>query len=580
MDNFIESGLGELVLKAIADLGFQSPTPVQAQTLPLILDQDRDLIALARTGTGKTGGFGLPLVDAIDDQLPVVQALVLCPTRELCLQITRDFETFAKYRKGVKIAAIYGGAHAGEQIRALENGAQIVVGTPGRTLDLINRRKLKVESISRLVLDEADEMLNMGFQEELDAILSATPAEKQTLLFSATMPKEARKMAKKYMRNPNEVSVGHEDAGNSKVEHFYYQVKSAERFRLLQMLIEMEEDMYAVIFCRTRREVDEISNDLQSAGLPAAAIHGELSQAQRDKVMGQFRKRRVQLLVATDVAARGLDVQDLTHVINYNLPDQPEVYVHRSGRTGRAGKTGIAISIINGREGRKVRDIEKHTGITFAQGELPTAEIVYKKKVLRYVEKVEESVLADQRLKTLILSEVAPRLKDLSREELIEKFVGIALADLSKQMSDKRPLQADQAQEPERRERRRDINYTRFCIRMGKVHGLSAAQLIGMLNRRVPRKRVAIGKVDIQRNLTFFDVDTKEADIVMESLSGVVDKGVALDIQRYGDGEAAEKGDNNFRTERRGKSPKEKGGFKAKSFKKENGFKKKKKQQL
>lgn len=578
MDNFKESGLSELVLKAIADLGFEIPTPVQAQTLPLILDQDRDLIALARTGTGKTGGFGLPLVDAIDDQLPVVQALVLCPTRELCLQITRDFETYAKYRKGVKIAAVYGGAHVGDQIRALENGAQIVVGTPGRTLDLINRRKLKVENISRLVLDEADEMLNMGFQEELDAILSATPAEKQTLLFSATMPKEARKIAKKYMRNPNEVSVGHEDAGNSKVEHFYYQVKGAERFRLLQMLIEMEEDMYAVIFCRTRREVDEINNDLQNAGLPAAAIHGELSQAQRDKVMGQFRSRRIQLLVATDVAARGLDVHDLTHVINYNLPDQPEVYVHRSGRTGRAGKTGIAISIINGREGRKLRDIEKHTGIAFAQGELPTAEVVYKKKVLRYVEKVEETVVKDQRLQALLLSEVAPRFKDLSREELIAKFVGTALADLSKQMSDSRPLQADQVQDTERRERRRDINYTRLCIRMGKVHGLSTAQLIGMLNRRVPRKRVAIGKVDIQRNLTFFDVDTKEADIVMESLTGVVDKGIALEVQRFGDGEAAEKGADNFRAERRERSPKEKSGFKAKSFKKESGFKKKKKQ--
>ncbi len=579
MDNFKESGLGELVLQAVSSLGFETPTPVQAQTLPLILDQERDLIALARTGTGKTGAFGLPLVDAIDDQLPVVQALVLCPTRELCLQITRDFETFARYRKGVKIAAVYGGAHVGDQIRALENGAQIVVGTPGRTLDLINRRKLKVENLSRLVLDEADEMLNMGFQEELDAILAATPSEKQTLLFSATMPKEARKIAKKYMRNPNEVSVGHEDAGNSKVEHFYYQVKGSERFRLLQMLIEMEEDMYAVIFCRTRREVDEINNDLQNAGLPAAAIHGELSQAQRDKVMGQFRSRRIQLLVATDVAARGLDVQDLTHVINYNLPDQPEVYVHRSGRTGRAGKTGIAISIINGREGRKIRDIEKHTGITFLQGELPTAEVVHKKKVLRYVEKVEQTAIKDQRLEALLKSEVNERFKDLSREELILKFIGAALSELGQQMSENRPLQADQVvvQDTERRERRRDINYTRLCIRMGKVHGLSTAQLIGMLNRRVPRKRVAIGKVDIQRNLTFFDVDTKEADIVMESLTGVVDKGVSLEIQRFGEGEAAEKGGQDFRAERQERGFKAKGGPKAKSFKKDNGFKKKKK---
>lgn len=574
MDNFNESGLSEAVLRAIADLGFTTPTPVQAETLPLILGSDRDLIALARTGTGKTGGFGLPLIDEIDEDVREVQALILCPTRELCLQIARDFETYAKYRKGVKIAAVYGGAHVGEQIRALENGAQVVVGTPGRTLDLINRRKLKVGNIKRLVLDEADEMLNMGFQEELDAILGATPEEKQTLLFSATMPKDALRIAEKYMENPNQISVGHSDAGNSKVVHTYFQVRGSERFRLLKMLVEVEPEMYAVIFCRTRREVDGIANDMRMAGIHADAIHGDLSQAARDDVMGRFRRKQIQLLVATDVAARGLDVQDLTHVINYNLPDQEEVYVHRSGRTGRAGKEGQAFSIISGRESRKLRDIERHTGITFERGVLPTAEEIYQKQVMGYVERVEATDVTDNKLKAILASEVYERFSDLTKEELIDQFVGTALGDLSKRYAKNAPLQDEKPREErgerEDRSSRRDMDYTRLCIRMGKAHGMNPAQLIGMLNRRVPRKRVAIGKVDVQRNLTYFDVDAKEANVVVESLTGVVDKGVSLDVQVYGKGEsgANDRGGNDRGSSRGGSD-------KRKTFKKEFGFKKK-----
>lgn len=574
MDNFNESGLSEAVLRAIADLGFTTPTPVQAETLPLILGSDRDLIALARTGTGKTGGFGLPLIDEIDEDVREVQALILCPTRELCLQIARDFETYAKYRKGVKIAAVYGGAHVGEQIRALENGAQVVVGTPGRTLDLINRRKLKVGNIKRLVLDEADEMLNMGFQEELDAILGATPEEKQTLLFSATMPKDALRIAEKYMENPNQISVGHSDAGNSKVVHTYFQVRGSERFRLLKMLVEVEPEMYAVIFCRTRREVDGIANDMRMAGIHADAIHGDLSQAARDDVMGRFRRKQIQLLVATDVAARGLDVQDLTHVINYNLPDQEEVYVHRSGRTGRAGKEGQAFSIISGRESRKLRDIERHTGITFERGVLPTAEEIYQKQVMGYIERVEATDVTDNKLKAILASEVYERFSDLTKEELIDQFVGTALGDLSKRYAKNAPLQDEKPREErgerEDRSSRRDMDYTRLCIRMGKAHGMNPAQLIGMLNRRVPRKRVAIGKVDVQRNLTYFDVDAKEANVVVESLTGVVDKGVSLDVQVYGKGEsgANDRGGNDRGGSRGGSD-------KRKTFKKEFGFKKK-----
>ena len=573
MENFKDSGLKETVLQAVSALGFDTPTPVQAQAIPLILDAEKDLIALARTGTGKTGGFGLPLINDIDPEVKAVQALVLCPTRELCLQIARDFKSFAKYSKGVKVTAIYGGASVGDQIRSLENGAQVVVGTPGRTLDLIKRKKLKVEQIARLVLDEADEMLNMGFQEELDEILAATPAEKQTLLFSATMPKEARRMSKKYMHEPNEISVGHEDAGNSKVIHRFYQVKSADRFRLLQMLVELEPEIYAVIFCRTRREVDNIAHDLRTAGLNTAPIHGELSQAQRDDVMQRFRRRQIKVLVATDVAARGLDVQDLSHVINYQLPDAPEVYVHRSGRTGRAGKEGIAISIINGREKRKITAIEQHTGIQFEQAELPTAEEVYQTKVLHYAQRALEHKSQDAQLRKVIQEEVAPLFAGLSKGALIEQLMGLALADLSQRYADNSPLKGDKASE--RPAKRKNINYTRLCIRMGKAHGLTTNQLIGMLNRRVATKRVAIGKVDIQKNLSFFDVDAAAAQEVVKALTGVVDKGVELNVQIYGEGEPGG-GHGNSRKGRRGADfKKSRSGFK-KNFdkKKKKGLKK------
>ncbi|MEM6396070.1 MAG: DEAD/DEAH box helicase [Bacteroidota bacterium] len=558
MNNFEACGLEPQILRAIEKLGFEQPTPVQAQTIPIILKREQDLIALARTGTGKTGGFGLPIVQTVEKE-GGVQALILCPTRELCLQIARDLKDFSKFRKGIFCVAVYGGAPIGEQIRAIENGAQIVVGTPGRTLDLIKRKKLKVETVSQLVLDEADEMLNMGFQEELDAILEATPKEKRTYLFSATMPKEARNMAEKYMSDPYELSMGHKDAGNSKIVHRFYQVKSADRFRLLQMLIELEPDIYGVVFCRTRREVDNIAEDLRTSGLVTAAIHGDLSQAHRDEVMAKFRDKRIRLLVATDVAARGLDVQDLTHVINYQMPDSPEVYVHRSGRTGRAGKEGISLAIINGREKRKIQAVEKHTGIQFEQGKLPTAEEVYRTRVLSYAQRALSYSSTDERLSRILKSEVVDLFKGMSRADLIEQFTALALSDLSQKYADRGDLEAVSDTRPEKN---RNIDYTRFCIRMGRKNGLSVNQLIGMINRKVPGKKIAIGKVDIQANLSFFDVDSRSADLIERSLAGVVDKGISLDIQRYGAGES-------------GRKPKTK--FIKRGFKKKPKFKKKKK---
>lgn len=539
METFAETELREEVKRAVAELGFTKPTPVQAQTIPAILTSKQDLIALARTGTGKTGGFGLPVVSGINEEIEGVQAMILCPTRELCLQIAKDLTAFARFRDNVKVTAIYGGASASDQIRAIKRGANIIVGTPGRTLDLINRKKLVVDQLQRLVLDEADEMLNMGFQEELNAILAATPEEKQTLLFSATMPKEARKMSADYMREPLEISVDHTEAGNSNITHRYYKVKAADRFRLLKLLVELEPDMYAVIFCRTRREVNGVSEDLRYAGHAADALHGDMSQAQRDDVMQRFRRRRVKLLVATDVAARGLDVQDLTHVINYNLPDAPEVYVHRSGRTGRAGKEGIAFSIVTGREMRKIRDIERYGKLKFEEAPIPTQKEIYRRRAEKFALSVKEAELKDAELVEL-LPEISEAFTELNREELIRRFLAHGLADLTKKVGGSKRVEAPRGdREDKGKDRRRANAYTRLCMAAGKKQGYTVPQVIGMLNRLLPGRKIDLGKIDLQSNLTFIDVDSKEVKRVVAAFDGVVDKGNELQLRVYDGAPAA-----------------------------------------
>ncbi|CAH1000181.1 ATP-dependent RNA helicase DeaD [Neolewinella maritima] len=535
MESFNETSLRDDVKRAVAELGFTTPTPVQAKTIPAILDSDRDLIALARTGTGKTAGFGLPVVNGIDTETYAVQALILCPTRELCLQIARDLIEFARFRKGVNVVAVYGGASAGDQIRAIRSGGNIVVGTPGRTLDLINRGKLVVDSLKRVVLDEADEMLNMGFQEELNGILDATPKEKQTLLFSATMPREARKISTDYMNDPQEISIDHTDAGNSNITHVYYKVKGSDRFSLVKLLVELNEDMYAVIFCRTRREVDGVAEDLRFAGHAADALHGDMSQAQRDDVMKRFRKGRIKLLVATDVAARGLDVSDLTHVINYNLPDAPEVYVHRSGRTGRAGKEGIAVSIVTGRELRKIRDIERYGKLEISEAPIPSQDEVYRRRAMSFVTSIQQAELKDKKLQQL-LPEITEGLESLDREELIQHFIAYSLADFSKQLGSVRKVESprdDPRDRTERRERRSNVSYTRLCMAAGRRQGYTVPQVIGMLNKNVPGRKIDLGKIDLQNNLTFIDVDEKEASRVVAALSGVQDKGQDINLSVY-----------------------------------------------
>ncbi|MBC6992915.1 DEAD/DEAH box helicase [Neolewinella lacunae] len=564
METFKDSGLRDDVKRAVAELGFTTPTPIQAQVIPLILDSSRDLVALARTGTGKTAGFGLPVVDGIDLDSPSVQALILCPTRELCLQIAKDLDGFARFRNGVKVAAVYGGAPITHQIREIKDGAQIIVGTPGRTLDLITRGKLKVDQLKRVVLDEADEMLNMGFQEELNGILASTPEDKQTLLFSATMPKEARKISEEYMRNPTEISVGHADAGNSKVVHQYFKVRGSDRFALLRLLVELDPEMYAVIFCRTRLEVNGVSEDLRFAGHSADALHGDMSQAQRDDVMNRFRRRRVKLLVATDVAARGLDVQDLTHVINYNLPDAPEVYVHRSGRTGRAGKEGIAMSIVTGREVRHLRAIENYSGISFQLRDVPSQNEVYRLRALRFAENVLAAKLDDK--VAAYLPEVIDMFAEMDREEIIQKILGYGLGTLSAQLSGQKQIQNDDTKD--NRLEKGSADFTTICMSVGKKHGYTVPQIIGMMNRRLPGKKISFGKIDIQNNLTYVGVDSKEAKKVVAAFEGAVDKGVEMNVRIFEDGT---KIDAPWKGGGKKKKQYQPGGFKPKSKKPHRG---------
>ena len=424
MSLFSELGLRQELLEGVERLGFTEPTKVQELAIPTILESARDLVALAQTGTGKTGAFGLPLLHKIDPENKNVQAVVLSPTRELAIQIAKDLKAFAKKLKGVKTVAVYGGSEIRTQIKALESGCQVVVGTPGRMLDLIRRRKLRVENIQTLVLDEADEMLNMGFQEDLDAILADTPSEKQTLLFSATMPKQMSSMAKKYMHEPAEIEVGERNSGSKDVEHEYFVVKASNRFETLKRLVDIHPSMYGIIFCRTRNETMNISKWLSRDGYEVDVLNGDLSQNQRDQVMNRFRKSELKILVATDVAARGLDVNNLSHIVNYNLPDDLEVYIHRSGRTGRAGNKGICMSIVSPHEQSRIRRLEKMASQPFIKSEVPTGEEICSKRLLHGLERVKKEAVNPERIQPFLPSALEA-LKDLTKEQVIERFLSL-----------------------------------------------------------------------------------------------------------------------------------------------------------
>jgi len=556
MNTFNEQGLSPEILKAIGEMGFVTPTPIQEKTIPAILNTTDDIIALAQTGTGKTAGFGLPIIQQIDDTNRAVQSLILCPTRELCLQIASDLNKFSKYQKNLSVLAVYGGSSITNQIHDLRNGAQIVVGTPGRTLDLINRKALKVQHIQWLVLDEADEMLNMGFKEELDSILATTPAEKRTLLFSATMPAGVRHIAGNYMQNPLEISVGTKNAGADNVEHEYYVVKAPDRYLALKRIADIHPEIYGIVFCRTRHETKEVADKLIQDGYNADALHGDLSQAQRDSVMQRFRQKNLQLLIATDVAARGLDVNDLTHVINYNLPDDLEVYIHRSGRTGRAGKSGISITIVHSRETRKIQDLERMSKKKFQYRPVPKGREICEKRLFSMVDKFEQVVIDESQIESF-LPAVLKKLESIDKEELIKRFVSLEFnqfleyyknaPDLnvnsersdSTQRSGKRTRMESSSERPNERfndrsndrPRRGNQQFSRFYINLGTKNELNASQLIGLINDHTRNREIEIGKIDILRKFSFFEVDKSFEKQVLNSFDRAMYKGEELVIQ-------------------------------------------------
>ena len=543
---FEKTGLKPEILSAISEMGFEQPTPIQEKTIPHLIHNENDLVALAQTGTGKTAAFGLPLLHNIDTNSKAIQALILCPTRELCLQITRDLEAYSKNIRGFKNIAVYGGADIGKQIRELRSGGQIVVGTPGRTNDLIRRRALNVSEIKWLVLDEADEMLTMGFKEEMDAILAQTPAIKQTLLFSATMPKEIAEMSKKYLNNPEEISVGRRNAGADTVKHHYYVVQARDKYATLKRIADNYPNCYAIVFCRTRMETRDVAEKFMADGYNADALHGDLSQAQRDHVMSRFRSRNLQMLVATDVAARGLDVNDLSHVINYSLPDDPEAYIHRSGRTGRAGKNGISVSIVHMREAGKLRQIENVSQKRFERKSVPAGEEICEVQLMHLVDKVVQVEVNDSRIDPY-LSAIKDKFEGLSSEEILKKFVSIEFnrflsyyknaPDLN--VRDKEPRGSNRRGDSSGGTGRRGefsgkdrVNFTRLFINAGKKQNLNASRLLGLINENLSRKNIEIGKIDIQRKFSFFEIDSRYEKDLIQSISKTSIEGHPLKVDR------------------------------------------------
>jgi ATP-dependent RNA helicase DeaD len=515
---FEETGLRPEILKAIAEIGFESPTAIQEKTIPHLLNTDRDLIALAQTGSGKTAAFGLPVINQVDANSKKTQALILCPTRELAIQIANDFNGFTKYAQKLDVQAVYGGASIETQIKALNKGAQIVVGTPGRVVDLINRKKLILDHIQWVVLDEADEMLNMGFKDDLDFILSHTPEQRQTLLFSATMQNEVMRIAENYMVDPEEISSGKRNQGAEKVQHFYYVVSGKNKYLALKRIADMNPNIFGIIFCRTRRETKEIADALIADGYNADALHGDLSQAQRDAVMGRYRKRHLQMLVATDVAARGLDVNDVTHVINYNIPDELETYVHRSGRTGRAGKEGVSIAIIGPRDSSKIKALEKITGKTFTKSEVPSGEEVCEKQLMTFIDKVEKMEVDEKQIEKFI-EPIYQKLSWLSREELIKKFVSVEFNKFLEYYKHSNDLNASEKGGKSVRERRNN-QFSKLFLNIGEKDRLNTGTLLGFMNNmnEIPNG-VEFGKIDIQRNFSFIEVEASHEKTVLDALN-------------------------------------------------------------
>ena len=516
MSIFKDLGLSKAIVSSLVELGYENPTPIQEIAIPQILKSKDDLKAFAQTGTGKTAAFSLPIMEQLDLKSKETQAIILSPTRELAIQIARNIEEFSKNISGLHVLAVYGGANIEDQIRGLKRGAQIVVGTPGRTVDLIKRKRLHLNNIQWVVLDEADEMLNMGFKDELDQILEVTPNSKQTLLFSATFPKEVEAIARNYMNNTVEISAGKKNVGAENVSHESYIVSDRNRYPALKRIADINPDIYSIVFCRTRRETKDIADKLIQDGYNADALHGDLSQAQRDMVMQKFRNKSLQILVATDVAARGLDVTDLTHVINYKLPDQAENYTHRSGRTGRAGKNGISVALITNKEKGKLRPIERKINKQFEQKQVPNGSEICEKQLYSLIDKVHDIDINEKEIKDY-LPAIYQKLEGLDREELIKRFVSIEFNQFLSYYENSRDLNGDDSRE---RSRSSDDSFTRFYINLGKMDHINPAKLMGIINENLRKNDIEIGQIEILKSFSFFEIDKNYRDEVLEQFKG------------------------------------------------------------
>ncbi len=524
MNAFQKLGLDADLLKAIEDMGFETPSEVQEKSIPILLEQETDLVALAQTGTGKTAAFGFPLIQKIDSDSKKTQALILSPTRELCLQITNEIKNYSKYKR-LNAVAVYGGASITEQASQIKRGAQIIVATPGRMQDMIRRNLADISSIGYCILDEADEMLNMGFYEDIKDILSHTPKEKKTWLFSATMPKEVAKIASKFMKNPVEITVGSKNTGTSNVSHEYYLVNHRNRYDALKRLADANPDIFSVIFCRTKRDTQKVAEKLIEDGYNAAALHGDLSQNQRDLVMKSFRTRQIQMLVATDVAARGIDVDDITHVINYQLPDEIETYTHRSGRTGRAGKNGVSMVIISKSEVRKIRTIEKIIQQKFEEKQIPDGMEICKTQLFHLADDIRNTEINHDI--DPYLPEINEVLKDFSKEELIKKFFSVEFTrfynyyqkapDLSSESSGGRPEVSE--------------GNTRYFINVGSKDGFDWMSLKDFLKKELNLGRDDVFKVDVKASFSFFNTEEKHADLILSTFSEFKHEGRFVNVE-------------------------------------------------
>ena len=568
MKTFEELGVSLEIRKAIEEMGYESPMPVQEEVIPYLLGNGNDVVALAQTGTGKTAAFGLPLIQKIDVTRRIPQALILCPTRELCLQIAGDLTDYSKYITDLKILPVYGGSSIDSQIRSLKQGVHIIVATPGRLIDLMERKVANLSTVRDVVMDEADEMLNMGFTDSINAILEQVPEDRNTLMFSATMSPEISRIAKTYLHDAKEITIGTKNEGSKNVNHIAYIIHAKDKYLALKRVVDFYPQIYGIIFCRTRKETQEIADKLIQDGYNADSLHGELSQAQRDLVMQKFRQRHLQLLVATDVAARGLDVNDLTHVINYGLPDDTESYTHRSGRTGRAGKTGISIAIINLREKGKMREIERIIKKQFTVGQLPSGKEICEQQLIKVIDEIEKVKVNEEEIEAF-LPGIYRKFEWLSKEDLIKRVVSMEFNRFLEYYKNapeiEQPKNSDKKGEPKERKergtdkekssRKAEKGYTRLFLNLGKTDGFYANQIIELINRNLKKERIQVGRIDLMQNFSFFEIIEAQAPMVIKALNKVVLNGgrkVIVEVAGENNGKSDKDGKKRSRKEREG----------------------------